>query len=404
MRRARYQRGSLRRIRRKDGTKVWEYRWRETQTDGTRKRRSMIVGSVEDYPNESLAQTEVDSLRLSINPFTPQGAIKDISVEALVNHYREHEMPDIFYKDDPDKISDDEERKSYSTQYNYDGYLRKWILPRWRSYRLSEVKAVAVEQWLKTLSFENGDPLARGSKAKIRNIMSALYSHAVRWEWATRNPISSVRQSAKRQSVPAVLTVDELVKLLSAIPEPFRTAVFLDGSSGLRVGELLGLKWEDVDFKKNVIHIRRSIVKQKIGPPKTEASQKPIPLNTELAKALRLWKMKTIYNRPDDWVYASVAMNGTQPYWPTSIYRVYIKRAAKKIGLKKRIGWHTFRHTFGTILNANRENPKVIQELLRHATLKVTMDTYVQAVSDEKRNAQSKVVKMLLPGIRRAVS
>lgn len=402
MRRARYQRGSLRRIRRKDGTKVWEYRWRETQTDGTRKRRSMIVGSIEDYPSESLAQTEVDTLRLSINPFTPEGAIKDISVEALVNHYREHEMPDIFYKDDPDKISDEEERKSYSTQYNYDGYLRKWILPRWRSYRLSEIKAVAVEQWLKTLSFENGDPLARGSKAKIRNIMSALYSHAIRWEWATRNPIASVRQSAKRQSVPAVLTVDELVKLLSAIPEPFRTAVFLDGSSGLRVGELLGLKWEDVDFKRSVIYIRRSIVKQKIGPPKTEASQKPIPLNSELAKALRLWKMKTTYNRPDDWVYASPAKNGTQPYWPTSIYRVYIKRAAKKVGLKKRIGWHTFRHTFGTILNANGENPKVIQELLRHATLKVTMDTYVQAVSDEKRNAQSKVVEMLLPGIRKA--
>ena len=54
-------------------------------------------------------------------------------------------------------------------------------------------------------------------------------------------------------------------------------------------------------------------------------------------------------------------------------------------------------------MNANGENPKVIQELLRHANLKVTMDTYVQAVSDEKRNAQSKVVKMLLPGIRKRV-
>ena len=61
---------------------------------------------------------------------------------------------------------------------------------------------------------------------------------------------------------------------------------FLDGASGLRVGELLGLKWEDVDFKKSVIHIRRSIVSQKIGPPKTEASQKPIPMNAEMAKAL----------------------------------------------------------------------------------------------------------------------
>jgi len=344
----------------------------------------------------------VDSLRLTINQPVPQGVVKGISVETLVNHYREHELPDVFYKDNPEKISDEQERKSYSTQSTYDGYLRKWILPRWRNYRLSEVKAVEVEQWLKTLSFENGDPLAKGSKAKIRNIMSALYSHAIRWEWVTRNPITSVRQSAKRQAVPEILTVDELVKLLNAIPEPFRTAVFLDGASGLRVGELLGLKWEDVDFKKSVIHIRRSIVSQRIGPPKTEASQKPIPMNSEMAKALRLWKMKTNYNRPSDWVYASPAKSGTQPYWPKSIYR-YIKRAADKIGLKKRIGWHNFRHTFGTILNANGENPKVIQELLRHANLKVTMDTYVQAVTDEKRAAQNKVVKMLLPGIRRAV-
>ena len=127
-------------------------------------------------------------------------------------------------------------------------------------------------------------------------------------------------------------------------------------------------------------------------------------MNAELARALRLWKMKTLYNRPQDWVYASPAKNGSQPYWPNSIFRVYIKPAAEKTGLKKRIGWQTFRRTFGTILNANGENPKVIQELLRHANLKITMDTYVQAVSDDKRNAQSKVVKMLLPGIRKAVS
>lgn len=65
-------------------------------------------------------------------------------------------------------------------------------------------------------------------------------------------------------------------------------------------------------------------------------------------------------------------------------------------------GWHTYRHTFGTILNANGENPKVIQELMRPANLKVTLDTYVQAVADDKREAQNKVVKMILPGIQRA--
>jgi integrase len=399
MRRARYQRGSLRKIKRKDGM-VWVYRWREYQANSTRKRPAMIIGSLEDYPTESLALAAVDRLRLTINQPVSQGIIKDPGVETLVEHYREHELPDIFFKDNPENIPDEDEKKSWSTQDTYDGYLRKWILPRWRSYRLSQVKAVEVERWLKTLSFENGKPLAKGSKAKIRNIMSALYSHAIRWEFTDTNPITSVRQSAKRQSVPEVLTVEETIKLLTEIPEPFRTAVFLDGASGLRVGELLGLKWEDVDFKNNVIYIRRSIVKQKIGPPKTEASQKPIPMNSEMAEALRLWKMKTVYNGPNDWIYASPAKNGTQPYWPKSIYRVYIKRAADKIGLKKRIGWHTFRHTFGTILNAHGENPKVIQELLRHANLKVTMDTYVQAVTDEKRQAQNKVVKLLLPGVK----
>ena len=61
----------------------------------------------------------------------------------------------------------------------------------------------------------------------------------------------------------------------------------------------------------------------------------------------------------------------------------------------------TLKGSVGTILNANGENPKVVQELLRHATLKVTMDTYVQAMSDEKRKAQSKVVEMIMPGIRK---
>jgi hypothetical protein len=83
MRRVSYQRGSLRTIRRKDGSTVWEYRWRETQIDGTRRRRVTIVGTLEDYPNESLAQTAVDALRLTINHQTPQALVKNISVDMI---------------------------------------------------------------------------------------------------------------------------------------------------------------------------------------------------------------------------------------------------------------------------------------------------------------------------------
>src|SRR5271168_3897078 len=125
------------------------------------------------------------------------------SVSRLVNHYRQHELPDTFNKAKPGLDAADEDLKSYSTQVTYEGYLRKWILPRWRACRLKDIKATDVEKWLKSLCFpRTGVPLARGSRAKIRNIMSALYSHAIRWEWTEKNPITSVRQSAKRQKAP----------------------------------------------------------------------------------------------------------------------------------------------------------------------------------------------------------
>jgi len=141
-----------------------------------------------------------------------------------------------------------------------------WVLPRWRSCRLSEVEEVDVEAGLKTM------PLARGSRAKIRNLMSALFSHAIRWEWTERNPIKSVRQSAKRMRTPDVLTPDEIMALFKELPEPLRTAAELDAFTGLRRGELIGLQWEDVDLENLIIHGRRSVVIMVQGAPKTEAS------------------------------------------------------------------------------------------------------------------------------------
>ena len=77
--------------------------------------------------------------------------------------------------------------------------------------------------------------------------------------------------------------------------------------------------------------------------------------------------------------------------------RDHIQPVARKVGINKKMSWHTFRHTFSSILKANGEDVKVVQELLRHATAKMTLDTYTQALSPEKRAAQSKVVGMIRP-------
>jgi len=396
MRRTSYQKGSLKLAERKSG-KAWEYRWREVQPDGSIRRKNIVIGTLEEYPNESAAQAAGDVIRLQINQQTPQQLMRNISVATLADHYRQHELPEVFCKTKPTSGRLDENAKSYATQLTYEGYLKKWILPRWGACRLTDVKATAVESWLKMLCFSKTNvPLARGSKAKIRNIMSALYSHAIRWEWADKNPISSVRQSAKRQKIPTILEPEEIMAILKELPDPLHTMIELDAFTGLRRGELIGLQWGDVDFENLLLHVRRSVVSMVEGSPKTEASQKDVPLDSQLAESLFRWKGLCHYIAPADWVFASPHMKGKQPYWPGTLWRYYGRPALKRSQITKHVTYHTFRHTFGTLLNANGENAKVVQELLRHGSLKVTTDVYMQAVSPQKREAQSKLVRMVM--------
>src|SRR5437899_3256485 len=88
---------------------------------------------------------------------------------------------------------------------------------------------------------------------------------------------------------------------------------------------------------------------------------------------------------------------GKQPYWPGALFRAHLQPALKAAGIPGNVGWHTLRHTLGTLMKANGEDMKTIQELLRHSNFKVTADTYTQAVTVTKRAAQTKLVKMFLP-------
>ena len=175
--------------------------------------------------------------------------------------------------------------------------------------------------------------------------MDVFFEHAIRWEWADRNPITAVRQGSKRLGVPKLLAVEELSSLLfKGLELRERVMVFLDFWTGLRRGELAGLTWRDIDFENRQIIPRRSIVKQRIGPVKTEASGKAIPLDDCLLSDLLTWRRETPYTRDSDYVFASAKMKGKQPYWLSRIMQHHIKPAAEKLGIQIK-GFHTLRHT-----------------------------------------------------------
>ena len=355
------------------------YLWRETDAAGKRRQRKTVVGTVNEYRSESAAEKAVATLRADINQETDRGIFRPLTVEQLISHYESREL------------QGERSRKANSTREAYKLFLRNWIKPRWGSRLLSEVKAVAVEEWLGDLD------LAAGTKAKIRNIMSALFSHAMRHEFTDKNPIRHVRQSAKRERTPDILTVEEIKKLLPELKQPFLSLIALCAATGLRRSELFALRWSDIDFEKREIHLSRGVVHQVVGEMKTEASRKPVSMEDELARLLASWKKQADYNGPGDWVFASPHAKGVKPYWPDMVLKRTIRPAAGRAGITKRIGFHTFRHSLATLLKSNGEDVKTVQEILRHANSRITMDIYTQAVTPAKRQAQQKVLQMILP-------
>ena len=287
------------------------------------------------------------------------------------------------------ELARDDNWRSYPTRRNYEFNLRKWVIPRWGNYELGEVRTIEVESWLRSL------PLARGSCAKIRNLMSVLFNHAWRHELFDRNPIKLVRQSAKRRAAPNVLAPAEIKLLLDHLDLRERTLVLVAASTGVRQSELFALKWGDIDFSHGTMNVTRSITYGIVGQCKTEASQKPVPVHSILAEELTQWRDRCRYREPDDWVFANEHHRGRHPYWGQAILRGIIRPVAERVGIKKWIGWHTFRHTYSTLLRSVGTEFKVMQELMRHSSLRSTIDIYTQAVTPAKHAAQAAVLSLV---------
>lgn len=380
MKRSKYQFGTLYTEPRKNGPDVWVFRYRQSNEQGKRQLRKHLIGTVVEHPTKAMAQRAVEAFRLSVNRQSVGHGTTPQTVAKLVEHYKLKEMP-----------METHEGKRRSTKLVYASNLNHHILPRWGNYPLSKVSTIEVEDWLKSL------PLAPGSRAKVRNVMSMVFRHAIRWGWLDQNsnPIALVRTSAKRLRTPDILSAFEFRDLLAGLPEREQLMGTVCATTGLRICEVLGLKWEDIDFGERTANVLRSFVDGSIGPCKTEISQQPVPLDDLVLEELQSWRLVCGYPEQTDWVFASYQTFGKMPMWPDSLRRKVLQPTAKKVGIQKRIGWHTFRHTYSSLLAHTGNDVRVVQELMRHAKVATTMEVYTHAGMDKKRTAQRKAVDVL---------
>lgn len=377
---SRFQEGSLLRLKRKTGPDAWVFRWYD-ESNGTRRYRKVVVGTADRYPTRHDAEGAVLALRRNINAEQrPPETVAD-----LITHYQKQEL--IL------------ERKAFATIEATKIYLKRHIDPAWGSKRLSEVRTVDVEKWLHCLQY------SPGTRSKIRNIMSALFNHAMRHEWIDRNPITKVRTSAKRLRETDILTPAEFAALLPELKVRERTMVILAGSTGLRRSELVALTWDDIDLELMQVNVRRSCVRSRFGETKTEASRRPVPLHPSVAKALAVWKEETLYKKDADFLFPSVRLNGKKPVTPDMVLKKSIRPALLRAGITdKVIGWHSFRHSLATNLRAAGVDLKTAQELLRHANSRITLEVYTRAISATKREANDRVMQMVFDAQEKTLS
>jgi integrase len=374
-RRSRYKQCSLITEGRKNGPDVWIVRW----FDSSGIRRKATLGTVKEL-TKTQAQKKADEYRQLANAPQQPGVDSSLTVAKLVEHYREHELGD-----DSGKAA--KPRKAYLYIFN------NYILPKWGSLMLGQVKAVAVEEWLKSLGKANG------TKAKIREVFGAAFRHAMRYELYPTNPIANVRQVRKRAVEPEILEPAEIAAILKQLAgvEPVRTAFLIAAIMGMRRGEIFGLKWGDIDLDRATLHVRRSFVDGVVGPPKTESSRRGLPIPPPVAEALTAWKDKTLFSHVDDWVFASDFHFGKQPLWPGTLWRRNVAPAIQAAGIDKpKLGWHTLRRSYASLLLSSGVSLRVSMELMRHSTAEMTLATYAQTVGNEKREAGEKIASLVL--------
>ena len=375
---ARYQNGSVRIEQRSDGP-TWVFRFQVTRSDGNRVEHKKALGLVTSIgPKEKDAWQEVDRQRLRqiANELQPLRG-KPTTFAQLCQHYIQNEL-----QEDQSEATIE---KAFTTAETYRRILNKRVIPRFGKKPPLAIEPLEIERWLRDL--KKTESLENPTLDKVRRVMSLVYKHGQRYGLIPRdesaNPLNWVRQKTTSSYVPVIMNPRQAFKILLNIPEPRRTLVLTDAATALRVSEILGLLWADLDFECQVIEVKRAYVWGGFKTPKSKASRAPVPMHPILAGFLLAWRERTSFAKDGDFVFPSFRLKGKKPLSASIMVQKYLRQAAIKAGVleaddRVRFGFHNFRHSLASALVKLKCDPKTVQGILRHEDVKTAMQLYVQ--------------------------
>jgi integrase len=350
--------------RRKDGR--WETRYTVHSAEGPK--RKVLYGKTRGAVAEKLNKALSDR---------SSGLTFD-AVNLTVGNYLHHWLEDSV------KSLVDDEKMAHSTFIRYEGIVNNHLKPALGHRKLKDLSRAEVRRLYK----EKGKALAPRSVDYIHVTLQKALSQAVRDDLIPRNVASGERpRSSRHQKEARALSPTQVRALLAEASGERNEAIYIAAiHTGLRKGELLGLKWTDLDLDGGTLSVRRSLKVTDhgldFGRTKNKASRRSVPLNKSAVAALKAHRLRQNEERlrlGELWEDQDLVFTNRvgKPINPSNLYNREYKPLLKRAGLEdERFTFHSLRHTFASALCNKRVYSKVIQSLLGHSSITQTMDTY----------------------------
>jgi len=303
-----------------------------------------------------------------------------------------------------------------NTKCHYDSVYRKHISPTLGSIPISQITQLQIKGVIKKLHKAN---YGYETQNRVRIMLLDMFDKAMIDNFVLRNPCKGLRIQKDRNFERRVLTRDEQMDFYECCKGTFYDNLFVVAvNTGLRPGELCGLKWSDINFNKMEISVERTLLYQKLDgdeqktfhfdPPKTKTSRRKVPINKQCEVALKKQYLQSnvvksrLYSKPlkgfEDLLFTTKFSTPIN----SQIYLEAIKRIIDEINLMKDdleqmepFSAHTFRHTFATRCFESGIQPKTVQKYLGHATLQMTMDLYTHVLDEQSKDDMIKLSKEL---------
>ena len=364
-----YQKGSIRAI----GRNKWRIRWREYVVNQNRNRTVSCIRHAETLQQMTKSEA-LEILQARLNAAKEQQRQPQSSL-ALSEFVKTTWKPNAALR----------LRKSSMRIYCFN--LDNYVLPTLGEHPLRDIRRSDIESCLSRLQQKG---YAVSTLRSVRATISTVLEAAVLDKYIADNPAHGIRiREADSKREPRYFRQPEVRKLLLKLEDPCRTVVLVAVSTGLRIGEILALRWRRIDLLQNTIEVAETYSSGEFGPPKTRSSRRTIPISESLAEVFKRLRPRNC--EPELLVFAT--SKGT-PLNPKNLYNRQLAPACDAIELP-RVSWHSFRHTHATLLHDAGESLKTAQSLLGHSDLETTLGVYTHAIPDSQRRAVERVAGVL---------